>query len=87
MSKYGPEFWNGESGAHRRVMMKAAGYGDLDIRTKPHIGVPNSFQEGFSRNCPSAVDCRSSKTGDLGSRRYSCGIWYSCYMRQHPQWC
>ena len=39
MSKYGPEFWNGESGAHRRVMMKAAGYGDLDIRTKPHIGV------------------------------------------------
>lgn len=24
MSKYGPEFWNGESGAHRRVMMKAA---------------------------------------------------------------
>lgn len=46
MGKYGPEIWNGESGAHRRVMMKAAGYGDLDIRTKPHIGVPNSFQEG-----------------------------------------
>lgn len=32
MGKYGPEIWNGESGAHRRVMMKAAGYGDLDIR-------------------------------------------------------
>jgi dihydroxy-acid dehydratase len=27
-------------------MMKAAGYGDKDIQTKPHIGVPNSFQEG-----------------------------------------
>ena len=79
MSKYGPEFWNGESGAHRRVMMKAAGYGDLDIRTKPHIGVPNSFQEGSPGT--------AHKTGDLGSRRYSCGIWYSCYMRQHPQWC
>ena len=46
MSQYGPEFWNGTSGAHRRVMLKAAGYGDKDIRTKPHIGVPNTFQEG-----------------------------------------
>ena len=46
MSQYGPEFWNGPNAAHRRVMMKAAGYGDQDIRTKPHIGVPNSFQEG-----------------------------------------
>lgn len=46
MGKYGKQFWDGESGAHRRVMMKAAGYGDADIRNKPHIGVPNSFQEG-----------------------------------------
>lgn len=46
MSQYGPEFWNGPDAAHRRVMMKAAGFGDKDIRTKPHIGVPNSFQEG-----------------------------------------
>lgn len=46
MSNYGPEFWNSPKAAHRRVMMKAAGYGDRDIRTKPHIGVPNSFHEG-----------------------------------------
>ena len=46
MSQYGPEFWNGTNAAHRRVMLKAAGYGDKDIRTKPHIGVPNTFQEG-----------------------------------------
>ena len=46
MSLYGPEFWNGSKAAHRRVMMKAAGYGDKDIRSKPHIGVPNSFHEG-----------------------------------------
>ena len=46
MSKYGPEFWNGPQAAHRRVMMKAAGFSDRDIRTKPLIGVPNSFQEG-----------------------------------------
>lgn len=46
MSQYGSEFWNGPKAAHRRVMMKAAGYGDKDIRTKPHIGVPNSFLEG-----------------------------------------
>ena len=46
MSKYGPEFWNSPSAAHRRVMLKAAGYSDKDIRTKPHIGVPNSFLEG-----------------------------------------
>ncbi|MBR5429546.1 MAG: dihydroxy-acid dehydratase [Firmicutes bacterium] len=42
----GSAFWNGPEAAHRRVMMKAAGYGDRDIRTKPHIGVPNTFLEG-----------------------------------------
>ena len=46
MGKYGPEFWNSTAGAHRRVMMTAAGYNDKDIRTKPIIGVPNSFLEG-----------------------------------------
>ena len=42
----GQEYWNGAEAAHRRVMMKAAGYSDEDIRKKPHIGVPNSFMEG-----------------------------------------
>lgn len=32
----GTEFWNGAQAAHRRVMMKAAGYSDTDIR-KSHI--------------------------------------------------
>ncbi len=40
------DFWNGKEAAHRRVMMKAAGYCDNDIKNKPHIGVPNSFMEG-----------------------------------------
>jgi dihydroxy-acid dehydratase len=42
----GTEFWNGAEAAHRRVMMKAAGYSDKDIRRKPHIGVPNSYMAG-----------------------------------------
>lgn len=42
----GTEFWNGAHAAHRRVMMKAAGYSDKDIRRKPHIGVPNSYMAG-----------------------------------------
>lgn len=42
----GTEYWNGAGAAHRRVMMKAAGYSDEDIRTKPHIGVPNSYMSG-----------------------------------------
>lgn len=42
----GAEYWNGKEAAHRRVMMKAAGYSDSDIKKKPHIGVPNSFTEG-----------------------------------------
>lgn len=42
----GTEFWNGAEAAHRRVMMKAAGYSDQDIRKKPHIGVPNSYMAG-----------------------------------------
>ena len=40
------EYWNGAEAAHRRVMMKAAGYSDSDIRKKPHIGVPNSYMAG-----------------------------------------
>lgn len=40
------QFWNGAEAAHRRVMMKAAGYSDSDIKTKPHIGIPNSYMEG-----------------------------------------
>lgn len=39
-------YWNGAEASHRRVMMKAAGFADEDIRKKPHIGVPNSFMEG-----------------------------------------
>ena len=39
-------YWNGKDAAHRRVMMKAAGYSDEDIKNKPHIGVANSFMEG-----------------------------------------
>lgn len=42
----GTEFWNGAEAAHRRVMMKAAGYTDQDIRKKPHIGIPNSYMAG-----------------------------------------
>lgn len=42
----GVEYWNGADAAHRRVMMKAAGYSDIDIRKKPHIGVPNSYMAG-----------------------------------------
>lgn len=42
----GTEYWNGAEAAHRRVMMKAAGYSDKDIRRKPHIGVPNSYMAG-----------------------------------------
>lgn len=42
----GTEYWNGAEAAHRRVMMKAAGYSDEDIRKKPHIGVPNSYMAG-----------------------------------------
>ena len=42
----GYSYWNGAEAAHRRVMMKAAGYSDEDIRKKPHIGVPNSYMAG-----------------------------------------
>lgn len=39
-------YWNGPKATHRRVMLKAAGYTDQDIKKKPHIGVANSFMEG-----------------------------------------
>lgn len=40
------ELWEGPSAAHRRVIYKGAGYSDEDIRTKPHIGIANTFMEG-----------------------------------------
>lgn len=40
------QYWNGAEAAHRRVMMKAAGYEDSDLREKPIIGVPDAFMEG-----------------------------------------
>ena len=40
------EYWNGSQAAHRRVMMKAAGYSDGDLRRKPHIGIANSYMSG-----------------------------------------
>ncbi len=39
-------YWNGKKAVHRRTMMKGAGYCDCDIRTKPHIGVANTYMEG-----------------------------------------
>lgn len=39
-------YWNGPKATHRRVMLKAAGYTDSDIKKKPHIGVANSYMEG-----------------------------------------
>ena len=65
----GTDYWNGAEAAHRRVMMKAAGYSDDDIRKKPHIGVPNSYMSGSPGSAHLRQICRSSKGRNLGSRR------------------
>ncbi len=39
-------YWTGPEATHRRTMLKASGFGDKDIKRKPHIGVANSFMEG-----------------------------------------
>lgn len=39
-------YWNGVNAVHRRAMMKGAGFTDSEIKTKPHIGVGNTFFEG-----------------------------------------
>ena len=39
-------YWNDVQAAQRRVMYKAAGFSDKDIRNKPHIGIANAFSEG-----------------------------------------
>lgn len=59
----GSEYWNGADAAHRRVMMKAAGYSDDDIRKKPHIGVPNSFMEGSPGTAHLRRICDAVKEG------------------------
>ena len=59
----GTEYWNGAEAAHRRVMMKAAGYSDEDIRRKPHIGVPNSFMEGSPGTAHLRRICDAVKEG------------------------
>lgn len=59
----GKEYWNGADAAHRRVMLKAAGYSDEDIRKKPHIGVPNSFMEGSPGTAHLRRICDAVKEG------------------------
>lgn len=39
-------YWTGPAATHRRTMLKASGFGDKDIKQKPHIGIANSFMEG-----------------------------------------
>ena len=39
-------YWKGSEAGNRRTMYKAAGFGDYDIKEKPHIGVANTFFEG-----------------------------------------
>ena len=73
----GYSYWNGAEAAHRRVMMKAAGYSDEDIRKKPHIGVPNSYMAGS----PGTAHLRQvTERRNLGSRRNSGRIWNSGYL-------
>ncbi len=36
-------YWKGSEAGNRRTMYKAAGFGDYDIKEKPHIGVANTF--------------------------------------------
>ena len=38
-------YWNEPEAASRRAMYKAVGFGDKDIRRKPHIGIANAFSE------------------------------------------
>ncbi len=54
----GTEYWNGAEAAHRRVMMKAAGYSDKDIRKKNRI---MAYQIPYMAGSPistSASDCK-----------------------------
>ena len=72
----GTEYWNGAEAAHRRVMMKAAGYSDKDIRKKPHIGVPNSYMAGS----PGSAHLRQI------AEAVKEGVWYSGYLWKYCQW-
>ena len=38
--------WNSPNAAHRRVIYMGAGFSSDDIRTKPHIGIANTYMEG-----------------------------------------
>lgn len=46
MGNFDRGYWQEPNAAHRRVMYKGAGYSDADIKTRPHIGIANSFMEG-----------------------------------------
>ena len=80
------EFWNGAQAAHRRVMMKAAGYSDTDIRKKPHIGVPNSYMAGSPGISHLRQIAEAVKEGISGGR-HSSRVWNSSYVRKHSKWC
>ena len=82
----GYNYWNGTEAAHRRVMMKAAGYSDEDIRQKPHIGIPNSYMAG-SPGTAHLRQVTEAVTEGMGSRRNPGRIRNPGYLRKCGKWC
>ena len=39
-------YWQGVGATNRRIIYKAAGYVDDDIKHKPHIGIANTYFDG-----------------------------------------
>ena len=83
----GYNYWNGTEAAHRRVMMKAAGYSDEDIRQKPHIGIPNSYMAGSPGTAHLRQVTEAVKEGIWASRRNPGRIRNPGYLRKCGKWC
>jgi dihydroxy-acid dehydratase len=74
------DLWNGPGAAHRRVIYKGAGYSDDDIRTKPHIGIANTFTEASPAHAHlrSLADAVKQGVWESGGLPFEFGVPATC---------
>lgn len=57
------DYWNGPQATHMRMMLKTCGLNDKDIKTKPYIGVANSYNSAAPGHAHMRQICEQVKQG------------------------
>lgn len=73
-------YWQGVGATNRRIIYKAAGYVDDDIKHKPHIGIANTYFDGSPGTGHLRKIRRICKARSMDEWRNANGVWSTSYM-------